>query len=169
MKPFNLTRINRLAPYRVELRNNELVFKTDYGILFSIWFEEQPVEDIDTKAYWINLTNYSHKNSPGDVKVRQTVTCILEEFFRQNPDVLLYMCDSANDQQAMRSRLFLRWFNAYGQQAEYYTRTEMVRDGNEENYVALIVKRTHPLLNQIIEMYDEEICMFRANKPQDTP
>jgi hypothetical protein len=75
------------------------------------------------------------------------------------------MCDSANDQQAMRSRLFLRWFNAYGRQAEYYTCTEMVKDGDEENYIALIVKRSHPLLQEIIEMYNEEIAMFRANKP----
>ncbi len=27
-----------------------------------------------------------------------------------NPDILLYMCDSANNQQAQRSRLFLHWF-----------------------------------------------------------
>lgn len=165
MKPFNLTRINRLAPYRVELKDNELVFRTDYGIRFSVWFEEQPLENVDTMAYWINLTNYSRKSSPGDVKVRQTVTCILEEFFRQNPDMLLYMCDSANEQQAMRSRLFLRWFHAYGQQAEYYTRTEMILDGKVENYIALIVKRDHPLLEQIISMFDEEIAMFRINKP----
>lgn len=165
MKSFNLTRINRLSPYRVELGDNELVFKTDYDIIYSVWFEEQPVPGIEAKAYWLNLTNYSQKSSPGDVKIRQTVTVILEEFFMQNPDVLLYMCDSADDQQAMRSRLFLRWFNAYGQQAEYYTRTEMVKDGEEENYIALIVKRSHPLLQEIIKMYDEEIAMFRANKP----
>lgn len=108
---------------------------------------------------------HSQKNSPGDLKIRQTVTCILEEFFRTNPDVLLYMCDSANDQQAMRSRLFLRWFNVYGQQAEYFTRTEMVKDGDEENYIALIVKRSHPMLQEIIEMYDEEIAMVVKNKP----
>lgn len=166
MKSFNLTRINRLSPYRVDLGDNELVFKTDYDILYSVWFEEQPVPGIEAKAYWLNLTNYSQKSSPGDVKIRQTVTCILEEFFRQNPDVLLYMCDSANDQQAMRSRLFLRWFNAYGQQAEYYTSTEMVKDGDEENYIALIVRRSHPLLQEIITMFNEEIAMFRANKPQ---
>lgn len=167
MESFNLTRINRLSPYRVELGDNELVFKTDYDILYSVWFEEQPVPGIEAKAYWLNLTNYSQKSSPGDVKIRQTVTCILEEFFMQNPDVLLYMCDSADEQQAMRSRLFLRWFNAYGQQAEYYTRTEMVMDGNEKNYIALIVKRTHPLLQAIIDKFDKEILMFRTCKPSE--
>ena len=55
MKSFNLTRINRLSPYRVELGDNELVFKTDYDILYSVWFEEQPVPGIKAKAYWLNL------------------------------------------------------------------------------------------------------------------
>ncbi len=90
---------------------------------------------------------------------------IIEEFFRSNPDILLYMCDSANKQQAQRSRLFLHWFNAYGQQADYYTCTEMVKDGDEENYIALIVKRTHPQLQSIIEVFNKQIAMFRANKP----
>ena len=90
---------------------------------------------------------------------------IIEELFRSNPDILLYMCDSADNQQAQRSRLFLHWFNAYGQQADYYTRTEMVKDGDEENYIALIVKRDHPDLQMIIDVFNKQIAMFRANKP----
>lgn len=117
-------------------------------------------------AYWFNLANRSQKPSPNDPKIRSTVILILEEFFRINPDVLLYMCDSADDQQAMRARLFLRWFNAYGQQQDYYTRTEIVEDDNEENYIAIIVKRTHPRLQTIIDLFDEQIELFKANKPQ---
>ena len=75
---------------------------------------------------------------------------IIEEFFHSNPDILLYMCDSAN----------------YGQQAEYYTCTEMVKDGEEENYIALIVKRDHPQLQMNIDVFNKQIAMFRANKPQ---
>ena len=100
------------------------------------------------------------------MKIRTTVILIIEEFFRANPDILLYMCDSANNQQAQRSRLFLHWFNAYGQQADYYTSTEMVKDGDEENYIALIVKRNHPQLQTIIDVFNKQIAMFRANKPQ---
>lgn len=102
-----------------------------------------------------------------DSKIRSTIIFIVEEFFRSNPDILLYMCDNADEQQAMRSRLFLRWFNAYGQQAEYYTRTEMVKDGEEENYIAIILKRSHPQFQKVIEIFDKQIAMFRANKPQE--
>lgn len=43
--------------------------------------------------------------------------------------------------------------------------TEMVKDGDEENYIALIVKRSHPQLQQIIDVFNRQIAMFRANKP----
>ena len=76
------------------------------------------------------------------------------------------MCDNADDQQAMRSRLFLRWFNAYGRQEQFYTRTEVVIDEGEENFIAIIVKRTHPYLQAIIDIFDEQITLFRANKPE---
>ena len=52
-----------------------------------------------------------------------------------------------------------------GQQSDYYTCTEMVKDGDEENYIALIVKRSHPQLQQIIDVFNKQIAMFRANKP----
>lgn len=165
MNPFDIERINRVSPYKVELIDEEYVFETDYDIRYSVWFEYQPLPDTDVVSYWFNLTNRSQKASPLDTKIRNTVIFILEEFFRTNPDVLLYLCDTADDLQAMRSRLFLRWFNAYGRQAEYYTRTEMVKDEGEENYIAIIVKRSHPQIQFIIDTFDEQIAMFRANKP----
>lgn len=168
MKPLDLKLINRLAPYKVEFKSGEYVFETDYDIRYSVWFERDPVTEA-TPAYWFNLTNRSQKASPNDTKIRSTIIFIIEEFFRSNPDILLYMCDNADEQQAMRSRLFLRWFNAYGQQAEFYTRTEMIKDGNEENYIAIIIKRTHPRFLEVIDIFDKQIAMFRANKPQDIP
>ena len=165
MNQLILSNINKFAPYKVEFEQDSYIFETDYGIQYSVSFDEEPMFN-DITAYWFNLANRSRKPSPGDLKIRSTIVFILEEFFRANPEILLYMCDSANNQQAMRSRLFLRWFNAYGRQAEFYTRTEMVKDGDEENYIAIIVKRSHPQLQAVIDFFDEEIAMFKANKPQ---
>lgn len=164
MIPLDLIRINSVSPYKVEVIDDEYRFETDHGIRYGVSFDhEELLDGID--AYWFNLYNRSDKASPNDKKVRTTVVFILEEFFRSNPDILLYMCDTANEQQAMRSRLFLRWFNAYGRQDEYYTRTEIIEDEGEENYIAMIVKRSHPHLQTIIDVFSEQIEMFRTNKP----
>lgn len=42
----------------------------------------------------------------------------------------------------------------------------MIKDEGEENYISIIVKRTHPQLLDIIETFDKQIAMFKANKPQ---
>ncbi len=116
--------------------------------------------------------NPEHAKSPGDVKIAQTVVCIIEEFFRLNPEVLLYMCSTDKGQQAQRSRLFLRWFNGYEQQKHYLIRSTEIRGIGPDNkpikeYVALIIQRTHPLLDEIVQRFDDEIQMFNDNKPTE--
>lgn len=42
------------------------------------------------------------------------------------------------------------------------------RDGVDEgmeNFIAIIVPRNHPYLDDIIERFDTEIAMFKSNKP----
>ncbi len=165
MNVLDTNRITRFAPYRVWSEDNEYRFETDNGILYAVNFEPESMLG-GIPAYWFGLANRSQKASPGDVKIRATVTCIIEEFFRANPDILLYLCDSANDQQAMRSRLFLRWFNAYAGQQDFYIRSEVVVDEGEENYITLIVQRSHPQLLSIIATFDTVIEQFKTNKPQ---
>jgi len=78
---------------------------------------------------------------------------------------LLYMCDTADELQAQRNRLFLRWFNGYEQQQKYYIQTEYLIDEGIETYVAVIVQRTNPHLEAIISQFNEQIAMFKEQKP----
>ena len=162
MNKLNLSQINILAPYPVWYEGAELLFKTDHNILYSAAFELDDMLNI--KAYWFRITNRSGKKSPNDKKVQQTIIHIIEEFFRTNPDILLYICDNANEQQAQRDRLFLRWFNAYEQKKKYVIITAIVIDEDTSNYVALIVPTAHPLLSDILSTFDNEISMFQNNK-----
>ncbi|MBR5394419.1 MAG: hypothetical protein IK144_04955 [Bacteroidaceae bacterium] len=140
------------------------MFRTDYNILYAVDFELD--SNLNFTAYWFNLTNLEHQSSPGDKKIAQTVVCIIEEFFRQNPDILLYMCSTEGGKQAQRARLFLRWFNGAEQQKHYVARSVEVRgeEGRKE-YVALIVQRSNPQLEEILATFDEETAMFNELKP----
>ena len=104
-------------------------------------------------------------SSPGDKKIAQTVIWIIEEFFRQNPDILLYMCSMDGGQQAQRSRLFLRWFNGAEQQKHYVIRATEVKGEKGLEYVAAIIQRNNPHLNEIISLFDADITMFNEMKP----
>jgi hypothetical protein len=36
-----------------------------------------------------------------------------------------------------------------------------------KEYVALIIQRTHPMLDEIVQRFDDEIQMFNDNKPDE--
>lgn len=44
-------------------------------------------------------------------------------------------------------------------------KTALVVDDGIENFIAIIVPRSHPYLAEIIAHFDEEIAMFGAGKP----
>lgn len=80
------------------------------------------------------------------------------------------MCSTDNGQQAQRARLFLRWFNGYEQQKRYLIKATEVRGVGPDNkpikeYIALIVPRNHPQLDEIVSRFDDEVAMFNEMKP----
>lgn len=164
MIKLNSRQLNIVSPYRVENDGDALTFTTDNGLKYAVDFDEDANPYF--KAYWLNLINLTGKPSPSDKKIAQTLICIIEEFFRQNPDILLYMCSTEGGKQAQRARLFLRWFNGAEQQKHYVARSVEVRgeEGRTE-YVALIVQRSNPQLEEILAVFDEEAAMFNDMKP----
>lgn len=172
MNTLDIEYINANSPYRVtNTTKGKISFVTDFGVEYSVKFDEDDGafdNNLHSVPYWFNLTNVNHKTSPGDKKIPLTIICIIEEFFRQNPDILLYICSTEGGQQAQRARLFLRWFNGAQQREKYVIRAMEVRgeEGREE-FVAMIVQRSNPNLNKILERYDAEVAMFNELKPQD--
>ena len=126
MNRLKIDHINDRAPYDVAYdEDGAIVFATDYGVEYSVTFDDD--SNPYFTAYWFNLSNMNNANSPGDKKIAQTVICIIEEFFCQNPAILLYMCSTDEGQQAQRARLFLRWFNGAEQQKHYVIRSTEVK------------------------------------------
>ena len=162
MNPLDIDAINTYSPYPVWNKEDEYLFKTDNGIEYSVSFDEE--DNFEYKSYWFNLTNISHEKSPGDVKIAKTVICIIEEFFSQNPDILLYLCSTYGGQQAQRSRLFLRWFKGYEQQKKYTIKSAEVKGDDIMEYISMIVMNNHPNLSEISEAFDNIVRMFNENK-----
>lgn len=74
------------------------------------------------------------------------------------------MCDTANDQQAQRDRLFLHWFNGYRQKEKYAVKSAVVNDEGTDNYVSIIVQRNNPHVDEILAIFDAQISMFNQDK-----
>ena len=119
----------------------------------------------------LNLTrinsNSPYKASPNDKKLRDTIICIIEEFFASNPDILLYQCETGDNRQAMRERLFLRWFREYDRSDRYYIKVSEIIAEKVANYTAMIVQKDNPHLDEIIRDFDEFVGFFK-NKPEES-
>ena len=168
MNRLDVNLINLFSSYHVWEDSGRFYFETDYELKYFVDFS---LDDNPQRiAYWFNLVNMSGAASPKDMKIWQTVFCIIEEFFRNNPDILLYICSTAGEQQAQRARLFSYWFNKAGQQERYYFKTAEIKGDDPtkkdyKEYVAIIIPRSHPQAREVLDFFDEEIAMFNSMKP----
>lgn len=104
MNRLDVNLINLFSSYHVWEEHGRFFFETDNGLKYFVDFtlEDNP----KFVAYWFNLVRMTGTTSPNDKKIWQTVFCVIEAFFRANPDILLYMCSTVGGQQAQRVRLF---------------------------------------------------------------
>ena len=161
LEGFNISRLNVHSPYTVWQDGDALLFKTSFDILFAVEFDP---EEFTENAYWFNLYNRSHRNSPGDAAVRETIICIIEEFFLSSPNIMLYMCETGDERQAQRARLFTRWFNNSAIGHRFVIKTATIKDENVDNYIAMIVEKTNPQCEKALQLFDEQVVMFQTNK-----
>ena len=156
MYALDLDRLNLRSPYHVwQVKDGVYAFDTEYGVGYEIGLSVN-VEMLQMEVCAFDINNTSHKPSPNDHKLRDTVLAIIEEFFHSNGGVLLYICATGDGMQKFRFRLFLRWFNTYEHRELYELRTiEEVMDDETPNYGAIIVEKIHPDLDLILARFDE--------------
>ena len=163
MQTFNLTRLNFHSPYKVWIEDNEYKFITDYDVSYRIIFSDN--QDIwKNGAYEFSIFNDNHKASPNDLKVKGTIEAIIEEFFLTNPNILLYQCETGDNRQAMRARLFTKWFKDYAYNNNFCVKVSILKDDEVDNYIALIVQKSNPELTNILQTFDDFVGFF-THKP----
>lgn len=166
MKQLSIEVINQHSPYIVWTEGvGKYYFETEAGILYQIGFDlEQSIwED---GAYEFGIRNVSGIPSMRDVNLKRTILCIVEEFFRQNPEILLYLCETGDGHQSARSRLFLHWFNDYEQKNRYYIKTVRIKAERIDHYASIIVQRSNPSLEKIIGDFERMVSDLTYSKPR---
>ena len=153
--------MNLRAPYSLwRVSEGAYGFKTSSGVLYRIVFT--PDNTIwEEGAYEFCILNENQKSSPNDKRLRQTVFCIIEEFFKENPEILLYQCETGDNRQAMRDRLFLRWFSEYEFSDLYFIKVAEIEVEETMNFAAVIVQKNNPELEQIVNDFDNFVSFFK--------
>ena len=151
-----LENINLHSPYRVwqTQEDSHYYFQTDTGIQYDIVFAPD-TSIINSGAYTIDIVNRQHVASPVDMKLRQTIIAIIEEFFEANGnEAMLYITETGDGKQMFRNRLFIRWFNLYSHHDKYIIKTAEGKMDGQDNFIAIFVCKTNPHAQYIIEVFE---------------
>ncbi len=165
MNPLSLQAINKLSSYEVtKVGEGCYQFFTDYGVHCSVEFV--PDDSLMSReTYHLVIVNVNHQKSPSDVKVRDTIIAIIDEFFMENNKTLLYICETGDKKQALRNRLFERWFSTYERRTQYtFVASSLIDEEGIENYAAIILRNDNPDLSAIVAEFTTTISLL-STKP----
>lgn len=163
----DVDKINAKAPYKVTpIPNIHFVsFITDFGVQYAAGFDPDDTSMPTTETYQFSIINGNNKNSPRDPKVRETIVAIVEDFFLENNEVMLYICETGDGRQSMRSRLFEYWFSQYKEGWNVLMMSASIYDAEGvKNYAAIIVRQDHPRLSDITRKFTDAVKLLN-DKP----
>lgn len=166
MKPLILDKVNLSVPYCVKEGKvyGFYEFVTTHGVHYSIGFMEDDLL-MQEDAYQLIIANVNHRSSPRDTKVRDTVVGIVDEFFAQNNTTLLYICETGDGKQAMRSRLFEFWFSKFKRKALFtMISSSIIDEDGVVNYATIILRNDNPRFTQAIAEYTKSVQIL-SQKP----
>ncbi len=167
MNKLSLDKINSSSPYEVFLseRFRGYLFVTNYKVQYSIDFIEDDLLT-QSESYQFIIQNINNSASPRDHFVKDTIMSIIEEFFQKNQSTLLYICDSSDGKQSMRSRLFNYWFEGYKEKDKYEIMSSNVVDAEgTPTYVSIIFRKDNPDAEIIKEEFTQTTLLL-STKPE---
>ena len=164
MIKLSLEHINAKSPYEVKEVRGGYEFHTEGGILYRIRFlEENPIGGCDT--YQFAISKIDNVRSPHDPNISAITFIIIDEFFSEYENVLLYYCDSTDHREAGRNRLFIRWFEKAANPNRFTIRTTHATVEGQELYLAIIVENRNSRLKAITDEFDATAAAL-TDKPQ---
>lgn len=121
---------------------------------------------LSQNSYQLIIANINNHKSPRDHKVRDTIIAIVDEFFRNNNSTLLYICETGDSKQSIRSRLFEYWFSTYNRKALFtMISSSIVDEEGVVNFATIILRNDNPNLSEIIAEFTESIQLL-SQKPE---
>lgn len=154
MMSVSIERINATSPYKVEQTSyGDFVFQTRSNVIYGVAFlDDAPIGGCET--YQLTISNKNDRHGAFDPDVKTTILAIIEEFFHNNGNVLIYICDTSDGREAVRNRLFLKWFEEYAGNARFYFQTAQATIEGEGFFAAIIARLDNPSIELVKQDFE---------------
>lgn len=145
--------INENVPYWViQLDDMQFRFSTENGIVYHVGFYPDSYFMPGSAYHFYISSNEQH--APKDSKVFAVISAIIEEFFRQDSSIMLYICDSSDQREKIRADLYKRWYENYDKKENLIMRTAEIDFKGTVIYSGLVIRKDNPTGQLIIEAFD---------------
>lgn len=153
----SVDKINDKSPYWViQLDDMQFRFKTKNGIIYRVGFYPDTFF-MPGKAYHFYITNVGDERPPKDSNVFKVISLVLEEFFRHDTSVMLYICDPKDHRESIRAGLYKRWFDNYKQKDSLILRAVDIDFDGVIIYAGLIIRKDNPVCEPVLKSFDDFI------------
>ena len=158
---FSLSSLNKEAPYKLESSGlYSFSFMTEQGKRYEIGFiQDLMISDEGIYQFFIS-TEDKFKTAP-DEKIQQTVMVVMTEFFKTQGVVLDYICATEDNRQAVRDRMFHRWFEQSMDKDQYYMRNMSVEIDGIWYYASVVLRKDNPRFDAVMEAVDRFVADFQ--------
>jgi hypothetical protein len=126
---------------------NGFLFTTNQGIEYTVYFINGE-EYLPNQSYSKDLYVFGFQSkikSAYDKRVGETIIKILNQFFVEGKNMIVYSCDQSDRKEIARKKLFDSWFNAYG--LIDYIKIDFQFD--DSLFVSVIYRKDNPNIKDI--------------------
>lgn len=150
--------INKTSPYWViQLDDMQFRFRTVNGIIYRVGFYVDSFF-LPGKAFHFYIAPIGEERPPRDPNVFRVISLILEEFFRQDLSIMLYICDPKDHRESIRAGLYRRWFDNYSKKDELVLRDAEIDFAGIIVYSGIIMRKDNPVCSDVLTAFEEFIA-----------
>lgn len=162
---FSLNHILEQAPYKLDLLGSEFIFQTDLGIHYAVSFNKEDITLGGCATYQLIIRKIEEVRSRHDPKVEATILAIINEFFRSNHGIMLYLCDTSDGREEYRNRLFLSWFDKNTEENRFTICKAHAEVEGQGLFLCIVIDNRNPKLNAITADFAEKAALLTEGKP----
>lgn len=156
---------SKITPYNlIEKEGTEVsyTFLTDYGIEYVVRYVYSNDYYFDSSTDIGSSEILEFQFAPinkglalvNDERVVETLVFSMQNVLKAKKNAILYICDSSDGKQEVRSRLFNKWYKSYSwEKIEKYDGKINNPDSAASEYVSLIVNTENPFAKDIVEAF----------------
>jgi hypothetical protein len=143
-------------------QENSFFFKKDNEIVYEVKFKDTSYlftnySNISFEAFELGIIvseNFTEQKPPLDSRIPVTIAAIFYDFIgRNNEQVVIYICDSSDDKQAIRHRKFTQWFESFKGNDFVKINAPITDNRTVVYYTSLIIHRYNPKRQEITEAF----------------